>query len=184
MQSIPENIRLINEWLKEYGGTNPYNEPIFRIAWSSDQVEFRHGTFRDFRGDLFLREVTETRVTKKYNYIIDKWILEKWFPQDMVRNEETPGVLRGDYECFFVFQDKFMNYLEPTRKVVEFIFYATMRGKPTTEREITNEILIKEDQEVQKFMDLVDTSPIGNALHMREGLGYSGTIKKDYKDAN
>ncbi len=176
-----ENYKEINKWLKEHCGVNPMGDPMFRLAWSEDLREIRKGTFRDFKGDLFIREVTEARVVKKYNYLKDVWILEKWFPQHLVKNEETPNVTNGDYEAFFVFHDKFGNPLEPNLKVIEFIFYCTMRHKASTEQEIINELKIKEDQEIQTFMDLIDTSEIGNALRLKEAVGYSGAIKGDYK---
>src|SRR5689334_2025398 len=145
------DIEIINNWLAEFGGKNDLQQPIFRLSWSNDQYEWRRGTFNVNSGDLFVRTEVGVRYVRKYNYIHERWILEKWFPQSLVKNEETPAVKNGDYEPFYVFQDKYGNYLEPTRKVVEFIFYAMMKGRASTEQEIMNEILIKEDQEIQTF---------------------------------
>lgn len=171
------DIEIINNWLAEFGGKNDLQQPIFRLSWSNDQYEWRRGTFNVYSGDLFVRTEVGDRYVRKYNYIHERWILEKWFPQSLVKNEETPAVKNGDYEPFYVFQDKYGNYLEPTRKVVEFIFYAMMKGRASTEQDIMNEILIKEDQEIQTFMDMIDTSPIGNALRMKEAVGYSKGAK-------
>jgi|ERR1035437_4046659 hypothetical protein len=173
-------IEKINDWLKEFGGENPQAEPFFRIVWSNDQYEIRNGEFNIFSGMLFLRTEIGDKLVRKYNYIHERWILEKWFPQSLVRNTETPAVTNGDYEPFYVFQDKNGNYLFPTLKVVEFIFYSMMHGKPSTEQEILTEMKIKEDKEIQTFMDMIDTSPIGNALRMKEAVGYT----KGIKDAN
>lgn len=176
MEIKPEIVK-INDWLAKFGGQSPHGLPMFRIVWSNDQYEFRKGTFNIFKGDLFLRTEIGTRLVRKYNYIHERWILEKWFPQDMVKSEETPAVTNGDYEPFFVFNSNKGNYIEPTQKVIEFIFYTMMKSKVSTETQIMNEIMIKEDQEVQAFMDMIDTSPIGNALHMREAVGYSKGLK-------
>lgn len=166
-------MKEINDWLKKYGGNNPNNESNFRLVWSNDQFEWRKGTFNDFSGDIFVRTTTEERYTRKYNYIHERWILEHWCPQELVKSEETPAVTNGDYEPVWVFEDKHFNYLEPTIKVIEFMFYCMMKNKPSTEQQIMNEIMIKEDQEIQHFMDMIDTSPIGNALRMREAVGYT-----------
>jgi len=172
MEIKPE-IKSINDWLLKYGGQSPNGLPMFRLAWSNDQFEFRKGTFNIYSGDLFLRTDIGTKLVRKYNYIHERWILERWAPQELVKSDETPLVTNGDYIPVWVYEDKFHNYLEPTQKVIEFQFYMMQKGKASTEQDIMNEILIKEDQEIQTFMDMIDTSPIGNALHMREAVGYS-----------
>ena len=166
-------IALINDWLAKYGGQSPTNLPMFRIVWSNDQYEFRKGEFNIFHGDIYLRTDVGTKLVRKYNYIHERWILERWAPQELVKSEETPAVTNGDYIPVWVYEDKHRNYLEPTQKVIEFQFYLMQKHKASTETQIMNELKIKEDQEIQTFMDIIDTSPIGNALHMREAVGYS-----------
>jgi hypothetical protein len=170
-------IQNINKWLKTQGLT-PFGEPIFRLIWSDESFEYRRGTFNDFYESIYLRTVTETRKVPKYNYIFERWVLEIWSP---ATSPELPESLeRGSYEPFFVFEDKDGNYLPPAFKAVQFIINASqqVRSTPLTRAsDLITEASLKEDKEVQHFMDQIDTSPISNALHMREGLGYTKGLK-------
>ena len=172
-------IKKINDWLALYGGESPTGLPNFRLAWSNDLYEFRKGTFNIFHGDIFLRTEQCTKLVRKYNYIHERWILERWAPQNLVQSEETPAITNGDYIPVWVYEDKHHNYLEPTQKVIEFQFYCMMNNKPSTEQQIMNEIKIKEDAEVQHFMDMIDVSPIGNALRLREAVGYTKGLNNE-----
>lgn len=165
----------IYTWLKTLGQDVFGNAP-FKLVWSEDETELRHGTFSDFDNLIFLRTVTETRRTKKYPYIKERWILEKYFPAEKTFNLELPESRNGCYEPFFVFESGKGDYLLPTIKVVEFIVnMASGKTRKMTPGERLALHEKAEDKEVQDFADSLDCSPIQNALHMKQGVGYSAT---------
>ena len=168
-----------NEFLLVRGGKVPFhddNRPLYKLVWSSSELELRHGTFREFHDDVFIREVTETRWTRKYWYINDRWVLERWMPGALVaiNEKDLPGVARqGSYEPLYTFEDGDRLYLAPNIKVLDFII--TMAEKPhhITKEELMNELLEKEAKEVQLIMDAMDyRSDIGIRLAHGEGVGY------------
>lgn len=161
-------VELINRWLSDQG-KNLRGEPIYRLVWSDDLYEFRHGTFRDFYGNLFLREVTETRRTRKYGYIQERFIFEKWAPPEIAFSRELPESINGDYIPVFVFEDKNGKYLKPTLKVVEFLVRVCKdevridRTPVPTSEEIDR-------RAYEHFYDAIDSSEIQNALHLRQAI--------------
>lgn len=170
-------IKIINKWLSKQGKSAAL-DPLFRLVWSNNEIELRHGTFNDFYGNLFIRQVTEVRETKKYPYIRDRWVLERFVPPEQAFCSELPNSINGSYEPFFVFESKSGIYLQPTLKVVEFIVSAAnrMQSEKITPQERLNMLERKEDREIADFMDQIDTSPIQNALHMKEAVGYTKEI--------
>lgn len=170
-------VEIINEQLKKFGHGS-LNEPLYRIVWSDGEIELRRGTFRDYAGNLFIREVTETRWTKKYNYISERWIMERLIPPEVCYNPELPGSQFGSYEPIYVFQDKNGKFLPLNARVAEFLVNLAEKRTKLTEQELINEELEKEDEEVKYYMDYLEVSPITNALHLREAVGYSVGLKE------
>jgi hypothetical protein len=157
-----------NEFLRKFGNT-PLGQPWYRLVWSDNELEIRHGTFNEFTtSGLFLRTVVDTRETPKYSYIKSRWILEKWIPPDKSYTPELPNSRNGSFEPLFVFEDRFGHPLEITYKALEFIIGANNQVRQVyTDR--SQEI---EDKEIAYFKDAIDSSPIQNALHLRQGVGY------------
>ena len=151
-------IRIIDTWLKKQGKT-PVGDPIFRMIWSTTATEVRHGTFNEFSGTLFVRQVTETRETRKYNYIHDRWILEKWIPPEKSLIRELPLSYQGSYEPIFVFEDKDGNFLEPNIKVVEFIIDHLRNVESLTTMERRSELKTQDElslnSEIAQFMEQI-----------------------------
>ena len=161
----------IHNFIKKFGQhTTGYD--WFRLTWSTTATEKRFGKFRDFNDEgLFLREVTELRETRKYNYIHDRWILERYVTPENAFNMEIPESVMGTYEPVYVFESASGEYLIPTLKVVEFIMNFSMgdrRVMNATERKTLAELA--EDKEVKEFIDSLDCSLIQNALHLREAV--------------
>lgn len=172
-------IKIINQRLKSYGRA-PDGSPLWRLAWSDDAREWRRGLFRDFYGQVIIREVFETRFVKKYDFIKERWILERWLP---VRADELPESHSGSFEPVFVFEDKQGNFLPPTLKVVEFIvgkYNSDLNSFNSDRRKLELENLAKaqEDDELKHFIDAIDISPVQNALHLHEGIGYTSALKE------
>lgn len=146
----------LNEFLLNRGGRNLFNQPLYKLVWSTSELELRFGTFREFRDDVFIREVTETRWTRKYNYIHDRWILERWIPPALGHNKELPLSSQGTYEPIYVFEDGNRQYLAPNIKVLEFIIEMAERPRIMTEAEIISELKGKEEKEVLQIMEALE----------------------------
>lgn len=177
-----EPNKALNEFLTQRGGMSMLGYPIYRLVWSTSELELRHGTFKEFHDDVFIREVTETRWTRKYWYINDRWILERWIPPELCHTPELPNSRNGSYEPIYTFEDGNRLYLEPNIKVLDFII--TMAEKPhhITQQELYNELKDKEEKEIQQIMESMDyRSDIGVALHLGSGVGY-GVKGKDNKE--
>jgi hypothetical protein len=150
---------------------NLRGEPIFRLIWSEDSFEVRRGVFNDYNGLIFLRTEAAVRRVPKYNYIKDRWILEKWVSPEECFTPELPESTQGSYEPCFVFEDAKRNPLPVTRKVVEFLVNwanGKVRSMSNSERKTLESSI--EEKEIQDFMDALEVSPITNALHMKEGV--------------
>lgn len=130
---------------------------IFRLVWSESIFENRHGTFREFtESGLFVREVTETRRVRKYNYIHNRWIFEMWAPGNLTANRETPDAINGDYVPVYVFEDRGGHYLPPNEKVVRFLISA-LQGKVKKDEVPSREYL--EQREIGAMEESMDDHP-------------------------
>jgi hypothetical protein len=118
-------VDLINKRLRKMG-LNPYGQPLFRVVWSNYQTEKRRGVFNEFYGDLFVRTTFGVHERLKYPWIKDKWVLERWYPPEIVHHEDLPESNRGSYEPIYVFQDANGNALPPVWRAVQLIIYAIM----------------------------------------------------------
>ena len=158
------------------------NRELFRIVWSESIFENRYGTFREFTdGGLFIREVTETRRVRKYNYIHNRWIFEAWAPGNLTANRELPDAACGDYVPVYVFENKKGEYLPPTEKVVRFLI-AAVYGKVKKD-EIPSEAYL-EEKEIQRAVESMDDHPSwfqtrpGEA---RNAIWYPGIFPEQHK---
>ena len=130
---------------------------LFRLIWSESIFENRYGTFREFtEGGIFIREVTEVRRVRKYNYIHNRWIFEAWAPGNLTKNPETPDTANGDYVPVYVFEDKNGQYLPPNEKVVRFIISA-MHGKIRKDYIPSQEYI--DEREIQRDVESMDDHP-------------------------
>jgi hypothetical protein len=167
---------LLNTYLKSQGKsiTGQY---FYRLVWSDKVLENRKGTFNDFtESGLFIRTVVETRLLPKYNYIRERWILEKWAPGSLTRNEETPDASGGDYIPVYVFEDSEGNYLPPTRKVLEFIL-AFLNGRVKKDS-IPDEKYL-EEKETQQIYESLDDHPsyFKTSGETRNAVAYTKELK-------
>lgn len=136
-------------------------------------MELRKGEFNEYYGNLFLRTIRDVRWVRKYSYLRDRWILERWYPPSVAYDSELPNSTQGSYEPIFVYEDKHQNPLPVTFKTLEYIVGAFERprvSKEQRELEMMNQLKLAEEREVQEFMDMIDTSVIQSQLHMKEGI--------------
>jgi hypothetical protein len=96
---------------------------------------------------------------------------------DVACNPEIPESQWGSYEPIYVFQDKNGKALELNLKVCEFIVSRAEKPTHITAEERVQELLDKEDAEVKFYEDYLEVSPITNALHLGEAVGYTGGKK-------
>lgn len=145
-------VDLINRVIKNHG-SNQYGDPMFRVVFSDDQVESRKGTFNDYSGNIFVRTTHEVREVKKYPWIKEKWILERWAPGELAYHKDLVTIKDGVYICVYVFQDINYNYLPPLLKVSEIIISNLLhpRGKAQAIAEDEKIEEKTEKQEVDKI---------------------------------
>jgi len=169
-------VENLNKWL-ETQGKNLRGEPLYRIVWSDKMYEKRYGRYNDYYGDIFIRTFVGVREVLKYNYISERWILERYISPELSHNKELVDSQYGTYEPLFVFESAKGKYLAPNFKVIQFIMNFINRPKGP----------IAEDDADRKtysmMMDyLNDRTDTQIALHFKEGVGYSKEIKdaRDY----
>jgi hypothetical protein len=165
----------LNKWL-ETQGKSIDGHVLYRLIWSDKVYEHRHGLYRDFtESGLFLREVKETRLVRKYNYINERWILEKWAPGNLTAHKELPDALGGDYIPVYVFEDKKGNYLPPTEKVLQLIL-DFMGGKIRKPDEESQEAI--EEKEIAYQMEEIGNHPDFSTFgDSRNAVGYTKGLK-------
>lgn len=152
---------------------------IFRLVWSESIFENRYGTFREFtESGIFLRETTEVRRVRKYNYIHNRWVFEMWAPGNLTRNRETPDADNGDYVPVYVFEARNGNYLPPTEKVVRFLI-AALYGKVRRDEIPSQEYL--DEREIDKQVEMMDDHPAWFQTRpgaARNAIWYKGGVPK------
>jgi hypothetical protein len=172
---LPESIETLNYRLeRDYGKLDLY--PLWRIVWSDDEREKRKGTFNyyDASGNFLKAEVGVQEVPK-YNYIKEKFILERIVPvPEMNRNELLTPL---SYEPVFVFERGNGEFLPPrwdvTRIVIETIMKKSAEAvgstykEPTQEEELEQRAARLEQIQEELFGNETDTSDL---LHAHEGI--------------
>lgn len=152
----PVELENINKELHTTYGEYGIAHPNFRVVWAPDQLEYRRGTFRDMYGDIFIREVQATRYVKKYQYIGNRWLLEKVGPNPHYQ-DELPGPMI-DYWPFFTFETAKGEYIEPNLRICHFILYITLfrPHKPKSEQTLFEEEMAKQDSEMLELFQYLD----------------------------
>jgi hypothetical protein len=122
-QLSPTDLELINNQLIDSFGVDTITgQPIWRIVWSDDQFEHRHGTYEDITpAGLYLRTVTETRLVPKYRqWIHQKYVLERLVVVPEQNADELPTA-KVSYEPLWTFEDKDGEFLPPKYEAAKFI---------------------------------------------------------------
>jgi hypothetical protein len=171
----------INNYLANFGA-NLTLQPLFRLVWSTDQLEKRWGDFSDYVGPIFLRTVHEVREVPKYWYIPDRWVLERWFPPEIAYSEEVPDSRFGSYEPLYVF-DKEGTILPLRLRVIEIIMKSISEYKSPTDRRIEKENKKISDEKLeQEYFDRVidgSDSGLGLQLHWKEAIIVPSNFEKE-----
>lgn len=148
----------LNNWLKESYGTTIDGLPLFQLIWSTGISEIRRGTFRDYYGEVIIREVTEVRECLKYPLAQDRWILEVIKPVP----ESVYGIelfTKWTYEGIYTFQDSNDNFLPLNREMLEVAMYLFfLYGKMTWNERLENrmkDIAAREAVKKEKIRQLI-----------------------------
>lgn len=113
----------INRKLKDKYGFDWLDNPVFRIVWSDSQTEIRIGEHEKWYGGIYLGITKGALRFKKYEFITERWVLERLFPNQ----EELTGIAGNTtYEPLFTFQDKRSEYLEPNLRAADMICWMAM----------------------------------------------------------
>lgn len=96
------NIEWVNKKLAALYGKDVSSElPIFRVSFSDDEYETRYGTFREFYGEVFIRETKEVATVPKYPFIRHRHVLER-----LMYHNNPELITNPTYEPIYVFEDK------------------------------------------------------------------------------
>lgn len=144
-----KEAEVINQIITRRYGCAVDGRARFRLAWSDkNMVEWRAGTFDIYYGDtdIYLRTHTGIMQVPRYNYALDRWILEALVPCD-----EIPDLVsvngKLDYSAIWIFWDTRQigyddNYasVEPTLfeidQKIHFARKKTLKGHRPTEEQI------------------------------------------------
>lgn len=135
-----EECNNINSWLALKYGRADDGRAKYRLCWTDDLTEMRHGIFLDWYDLIGYQEIEDTRRCPKYSYAPERWVLEKLslttnMPPDLV--DAKPF----DYECVFIFwEGEKGTYIEPNELIIDGIVYydinRTLRGHAPSETEL------------------------------------------------
>jgi hypothetical protein len=167
---------ITNQRLKEMYGTNVNkNLPNFRLVFANDQVEKRKGTFREYWGEVFLREVTGIKEVPKYPFFQDCWILERLVPNVL---EDVEGDFT--YEPVYRFPEN----VYPIWRAIEFFMFNIFNPKanlPRTQKEADYQEEERIAKEKKRTRDMIDTTSLETALNDGNAMSYTNTKGIDYR---
>lgn len=172
-----EEAKVVSKLLSENFPKTFDGRPLFRLVWSEDMTEVRKGAFSDYYGDIFLREVTEVRKVKKYDFIKDRYILERLYIGKADPTGELVQAESGSYEPVFVFQRPNGDYLKPIWRAVELLCKCSLDPEYLKRKMSPSDIVDAErDKEQKQILDMMDYledighSYIGSALATGSGI--------------
>lgn len=163
-----QTVESINKQLKENFGIDTISSnPIFRIVWSEDQTEKRIVNTTDSGVALLFPEM---RLQRKYNYIVERYLLERLNVIPEIQRTELGG-LKISYEPLFIFEDRNNFPLPPKYEVCEFvihtIFAAMGKGNLAQYKEASGEEAIEEKR---KRVDSLVRDIYGNETDVSDHL--------------
>lgn len=140
----------LNARLREVYGLTIDGNNRFRVVWSENTFEKRFSEFGN--GQLEVREV------KKYSYLTNRYILEAYMPEA----KANPEINNSDgFEPIYVFQTKSGEFLEPVEWACEFAIKCWLAEvEKKTDQQLKNEDKEKEEKEVERIKDALDTSSV------------------------
>ena len=155
---------------------------IFRIVWSTSQLEKRIGNFTDYYGSIIIREVSGVlREVQKYPYCLDRWVLEKLIflnPSHQSANRELVTRRAYDYEPIFVFQDNDYNPLSVNWPSVDWIINSLTNVRTEsikTEAMFDAEDKAAEEKEIDELALVLEEEGRSNLFAFEESVFLDST---------
>lgn len=172
-----ENLEIVNRRLLETWGRGVNEYPLYRIVWSTSQLERRYGTFiKETEAGLYLGQETCERIVPKYFADPDTWILE-WI-QPNINNPELRA--KVSYEPLWFFKDREGRPLPYDWEVIEFLIknhqtHVVLRNQ----RMIDSEEEAKKAKEAEEYLDQLkgEASPFHGKLTNGEGIVVPSSYK-------
>lgn len=125
--STYEKVETLNRRLSDRYGLYSDGRPLWRLVWSEDEMEKRHGIWDDYTSNgLFIRRVEEVREVPKYRQWINPpcFILERLL--EIPEGVQTQLLTKTSYETVFTFRDKWNQPLPPTWRAIELIMFSVL----------------------------------------------------------
>jgi len=124
---LPEKLEDINYWLqRDYGDTGA--RPNWRVVFSDDQFEMVKGWFCTYdNSGNFISATKGVSQVRKYEYIRERYVLERIMPVPMLQREELVGS-EWSYEPVFTFEDIKSEYLPPLYHVCKIVIENVMKA--------------------------------------------------------
>lgn len=116
----PEFNRINKLLADHYGMETATGRAMFRLVWAEDEFEIQQRVWKDYSGDLFLREVYEARRVRKYPEDNGKYILEHLVLIPLIDESKLPGQ-RQSYEPIWTFEDRWSKPLTPVFAACAFV---------------------------------------------------------------
>lgn len=156
-----EDMKAINKRLDDTYGRSPHGFPWFRLVFSDHELEQRDGTREVYAGPVYLRTETGPALCKKYTYLKDQFVLEKFYYHDeKIELEVQPAAegVRATYEAIWAFPNKDGQPVLPSWGALQMLIYVMLHGRPMTKAEHEAENEQQERAEVEEFKMLLAES--------------------------
>lgn len=179
-----ETIESINRQLIDLFGIDTVTgQAMWRVVWSEDQFEHRYGTYTDYTpdGNIFLREVTETRYVPKYRqWIKERYVLERLVLIPEVSMAELPAV-KMSYEPMYPFQANTGEYLPPRLDAAKFIIDVVLaaQGKTSLTKYADPAAGLSTDEVIEmknKELDVLQEELFGNETKTGDAMAHQQAI--------
>lgn len=161
-------IEQVNKMLADKFGQTLDGRPLFRISWSSDQLEKKVGWHEEWNptGTIFIRSWFGCKECLKYAYCMDRWVLERlsFLGDNKIAQMELVDARQGTYEPIYFFMNEDGYALPVNWRVVDFIMSQLQRGKkytsPTEREDMLEKAHELDDWEVEAYLGEVGRSPL------------------------
>lgn len=169
----------INKWLRDIYGITISGHPKFQLSWSENETETRKSTFvkRDDHGN-YLGQSTEFRLTRKYSYLKNQYILETFFYNPI------PDKVIGDYayEPLWAFQPGQV----PNENALQFLINSFLNPpKPLTPEQLLARKNEKQEKEYRKDLEFLQKDTSFLHMQMKHGEAIVNPWPgKDKRDVN
>lgn len=140
-----KELKRLNKKLAEVFGSEIDGTAKWRVVWAPDQFENRHGKHVDISSNgQFLKEVEETRYVRKYLWIGEKYVLEKWGPNVLT---EVKSDKNGVYELVVPLP----KFKDPYFEAIEFFLKVGMEGGEKVAEQYIEKVAKNEEEKSEEY---------------------------------